>query len=69
MSKTMITRLQESGRATNIYLTNEAALHLAHRLIRQVEIDSGVRIVILNKQDDRPDFQVFHYPVKGGKNK
>jgi hypothetical protein len=64
MSKTMITRIQESDRATNIYLTNKAALHLAHRLIRQAEQDTGVRIVILNKQDDQPDFQVFHYPVK-----
>ena len=64
MGKTMITRLQESRRATNIYLTNEAALHLAHRLIRQAEKDTGVRIVILNKQDDLPDFQVFPYPVK-----
>lgn len=64
MSKTMITRIQESSSATNIYLTNEAALHLAHRLIRQVEKDTGVRIVILNKHDPKPDFQVFPYEVK-----
>ncbi len=63
MGKTMITRIQESEKATNIYLTNEAAKHLAKRLNDQAERKSDVRIVILNKPDN-PDIQVFSYAVK-----
>lgn len=63
MSKTMITRIQESKKATNIYLTNEVAKHLAKRLNDQVDRKSGVRIVILNKPDN-PDIQVSSYAVK-----
>lgn len=63
MAKTMVKRIQESASATNIYLENEVALHLAHRLIRMAEKKSGVRIVILNKDEGRPDIQVFAYDV------
>jgi Fe-S cluster assembly iron-binding protein IscA len=64
MPKTMVTRIQESRQATNIYLTNEVALHLAKRLEREAKKNTGVRIVILNKRGGKPDIQVFAYPVK-----
>jgi hypothetical protein len=58
----MVKRITESEEATNIYLTNTVALHLAHRLIRTAEKQAGVRIVILNK-GTKPDIQVFPYAV------
>ncbi len=63
MSKTMVSRIQESKNATNIYLTNEVARHLAERIRRSVGKNSGIRLVILNK-GDKPDIQVFPYPIK-----
>lgn len=63
MAKTMISRLQESKAATNIYLSKEAALHLAISLIKKSQEKTGVRIIILNKKG-RPDFQVHPYNVK-----
>ena len=63
---TMVSRIQESRQATNIYLTNEVARHLASRLNSQSGKKTGVRIVILNKRKKRkkPDIQVFAYKVK-----
>jgi hypothetical protein len=62
-AKTLVSRIQESRKATNIYLTNEVALYLAARIKSQAGKNTGIRVVILNK-DDRPDIQVFAYPVK-----
>lgn len=59
---TMVTKVTETKRATNIYLTNQVAIALALRLIREAENDSGVRIVILNKET-LPDVQVYPYAV------
>ena len=66
MPTTMVSRIQESRQATNIYLTNEVARHLATRLDSQAGKKTGVRIVILNKRKKRkkPDIQVFAYKVK-----
>jgi hypothetical protein len=66
MPKTLVSRIQESTQATNIYLTNEVANHLATRLKSQAGKKTGVRIVILNKRrkHKRPDIQVFAYKVK-----
>jgi hypothetical protein len=62
MAKTMITKIQEGPHATNIYLTNEAAFHLALRLLLSINVLAGVRIVIRNKHR-KPDFQVWPYKV------
>ena len=66
MPKTLVSRIQESTQATNIYLTNEVARQLATRLLSQAGKNTGVRIVILNKRRKHkmPDIQVFPYKVK-----
>ena len=63
MPKTMVSRIQESKQATNIYLTNDVALHVAARIRKLAGKNTGIRLVILNKRGS-PDIQVFPYPVK-----
>ena len=63
MAKTMVTRMQESDKATNIYLTNEVAEHLAMKIIQSLRKGkTGVRIRVLNK-DSRPDISANPYNV------
>lgn len=55
MPKTMVTHVQESSKATNIYLTNEVAEHLIIKMVQALRNGkTGVRISILNK-DTGPD--------------
>jgi hypothetical protein len=59
---TMVAKISETKKSTNIYMANEAAVYLALRIIQEAQFEAGVRIVILNK-DTSPDAQVYPYAV------
>lgn len=60
-AKTMLDRITESPRATNIYMSRTVALNLAMRLLQcLLEGTTKVRIVIRNK-DKSPDIGAYAY--------